>query len=660
MAEPLEKYQDLTVAEPYPCLHQLFEAQVQRNPDAIACIFEGKTITYGVLNQQAHRLACHLQQQGIGSEKLVCLYMERSPKLMIAILGILKAGGAYVPLDPSYPQERLNFMANDTQAPVILTQTKFAQKLPGNAAKVLYLDSDWSDDLPAQELVADATSADNLAYVIYTSGSTGMPKGIAVAHRGVVNNILDLNQRFSVGPEDSILVLSSLSFDMCVYEILGILAAGGTAVFPDLAQGQNPTHWTELAQRYHITVCNLTPALLKMFVKAWSEMMPAQSLAIRLILTGGEWIPLTLPDQIKNLAPHARVVSLGGATEASICTVIYPIEFCDPAWKSIPYGLPMANQETYILDSKLQQVPIGIPGELYLGGIGLVRGYVNRPALTAARFIPHPFSKKKGDRLYKTGDLACYQPDGIIELLGRIDQQVKLRGVRIELGEIEAALRQHSAIQDTIVLVRENTQKHQLLVAYIVPVDEPPTFSQLQKFLFQKLPPTMIPAVFVPLASLPLTPNKKVDRQALLELPLTRRAATEQFVAARTPLEEVLTKIWGSVIGVEQVGIDDNFFEIGGHSLLATQIVLRLHEAFQVEVPLDAFFEAPTVAQFAEYFLTNSRRTQQDVDKTARIVIQLYQLSDIETKRILAGYIEQSQREAIENIRLRNPSPVDK
>jgi amino acid adenylation domain-containing protein len=653
----LEKRQDsgmVTVAEPYPCLHQLFEAQVQQSPGAIACIFEGKATTYEVLNQQAQRLACYLQQQGIGCETLVCLYIERSLDLIIGILGILKAGGAYVPLDPSYPLERLAFMVTDTQVPVILTQTKPGQKLSLDSAKTIYLDSAWQSGVTQQELKADVT-ADNLAYVIYTSGSTGRPKGIAVPHRGVVNNILDLNQRFAVGSEDRILMLSSLSFDMCVYEVLGMLAAGGTVIIPDRSHAQNPAHWAELTQRYNVTLWNLTPALLKMLVHACQEQVLEHTLTLKLVLTGGDWIPVTLPEQVKSLAPHAQVVSLGGATEASICSIIYPIEVCDPAWKRIPYGWPMANQEAWILDAELQPVQMGVPGELYLGGMGLVRGYINGPALTAERFIPHPFSNR-GDRLYKTGDLACYQPNGTIELLGRIDYQVKLRGVRIELEEIEANLRQYAAIQDTVVLIKEDNRHNQFLVAYFVPKDAPPTFAQLRNFLKQKLPDAMIPTVFVPLASLPLTLNRKLDRLALLALPLGRRSSSKNVVTARTPLEEVLAKIWGSVLGIKQVGIFDNFFEMGGHSLLATQIVSRLQEAFQVDIPLNAFFEAPEVAQFAEYVLKNSGRIQQDIDQTAQILLQIYQLSEDDAKRILSKYTEQAREEVHENIQPCNPS----
>ncbi|HKP12982.1 MAG TPA: amino acid adenylation domain-containing protein, partial [Blastocatellia bacterium] len=416
-------------------LNQLFERRVGQQPDALAIESGAESFTYSTLNRRAAQLASHLRSLSFGADHLVGICMGHSYEMVLAILAVLKAGGAYVPLDPGYPKERLGFMITDCQLSLVLTTEDARPSLPETAARLLCLDS-WQSPAKARGAtpVEPPPSDDNLAYVIYTSGSTGDAKGIAIRHHGVVNNILDLNTRFGIGPGDRGLAVSSLSFDMCVYEVLGILAAGGTIVLPDAAAKHDPGHWAELIVRQQITIWNSAPPLLKMLVEFVSHRPALWPATLRIALLGGDWVPVDLPDQLKAIAPAVRVISLGGATEASIHSIVFPVDHSQAARRSIPYGRAMANQRAYILDPFQQAVPVGVPGELHLGGDGLARGYFSRPALTAERFIPDPFGPQPGGRIYKTGDLARYFDDGNIELLGRIDHQVKIRGFRIELG----------------------------------------------------------------------------------------------------------------------------------------------------------------------------------------------------------------------------------
>ncbi|MDQ3257401.1 MAG: amino acid adenylation domain-containing protein, partial [Acidobacteriota bacterium] len=449
------------------CLHELFEARVGQNPDAFAVSFGQAQITYAELNHRANRLAHHLRSLGVGPDGLVGICVERSLEMVVGLLGILKAGGTYVPLDPAYPAERLQFMLEDTETPVLLTQQRLLEELPEHSARVVCVDSDW--DVIAQKSSANPESGitpENLAYVIYTSGSTGRPKGAMLNHRGRVNNFCDFNRRFSVGAGDRLLALSSLSFDMSAYDVCGTLAAGATVVLPEPSATLDPARWAQLMVGHEITVWHSVPALLEMLVDYTEDRPELWPRALRLVLLGGDWIPLTLPNRIKALAKGVRVISMGGATEVSMDSTIYEIKETDPNWKSIPYGAPMANQLAYVLDRNSNPVPVGVPGELHLGGVGVGRGYLNRPELTAEKFIANPF--REGERMYKTGDLARYRRDGNLELLGRIDYQVKIRGFRVELGEVEAALRKHPAVRECVVLAREGKYGEKRLVAYVV------------------------------------------------------------------------------------------------------------------------------------------------------------------------------------------------
>lgn len=473
------------------CLHQLFEAQVERNPNAVAVISQQESLTYAELNQRANQLAHLLRSLGVGPDVPVGICVERSVAMVVGLMGIAKAGGAYVPLDPSYPRDRLAFMLEDTQVPVLVTQERLLAELPDHQAQVVCLDglaerppiptttsqtssetqhsNIWNLEFGNGDFPKEAVTPENLCYIIYTSGSTGRPKGIMLNHQGRVNNFCDFNRRFQIGPGDRLIALSSLSFDMCAYDVFGILAAGAAIVLPEARQEREPLHWAELMVQHRVTVWHSAPAMLEMLVEYVAHQPELHPRFLRLVLLGGDWIPVTLPDRIKALAPGVTVVSMGGATEASMDSTIYVIERTDPTWKSIPYGRPMYNQLAYVLDEQLQPLPIGVPGELHLGGIGLAWGYLNRPDLTAEKFIPNPFSRQPGDRLYKTGDLACYLPDGNLKLLGRMDFQVKIRGYRVELGEIASTLMQHPAVQEATVIAREDGSGNKQLVAYVVP-----------------------------------------------------------------------------------------------------------------------------------------------------------------------------------------------
>ncbi|MEG4941561.1 amino acid adenylation domain-containing protein [Microcoleus sp. F4-D5] len=480
------------------CIHQLFEFQVKRSPDAIAVIFEGKQLTYQELNSQANQLANYLKTLGVGPEVLVAACVERSLEMVVGLLGILKAGGAYVPLDPNYPQNRLAFMLEHSQTPVLLTQRHLVESLPEHQAQIICLDGNSETlDRFSEENPETVVTPDNLAYVIYTSGSTGQPKGVAIEHRGAVNTLLDINQRFEVKAVDRVLAVSSLSFDLSVYDIFGLFAAGGTVVIPKATATPDPSDWLDLMMQERVTLWDSAPPLMQMLVDYAAGNSKTLPSSLRLVLLSGDWIPPTLPDRIKDLvicrgsapvlAPNPdgaiagelplqenktidqpstpAVISLGGATEASIWSILYPIAKVDPEWKSIPYGRAMTNQHFYVLNEAMESCQEGELGQLYIGGIGLARCYWRDPEKTSQRFITHPHT---GDRLYCTGDLGRYLPDGNIEFIGRIDNQVKIRGFRIELGEIEAALRQNPEVGDAVVTVREDVPGNKRLVAYVV------------------------------------------------------------------------------------------------------------------------------------------------------------------------------------------------
>ncbi|MEG3905890.1 amino acid adenylation domain-containing protein [Microcoleus sp. B4-C5] len=605
---PAERHQLLvewnnTWAE-YPqdkCIHQLFEEQVERTPDAIAVVFEEKQLTYRELNVKANQLAHYLRSLGVRPEVLVGICVERSLEMIIGLLGILKAGGAYVPLDPNYPSERLAFMLEDSSVPVLLSQEKLLEKLPQHSACVVCLDSEWQKiAVHSKENPSIAVKPKNLAYVIYTSGSTGKPKGVLIQHESLVNYTTVASAEYEIDQYDRILQFSSISFDVSAEEIYTSLTSGATLVLRTDTMLDSIEGFLQKCKNWEITVMALPTAYwyeLTAFLSQKTVVLPP---SLRLIIIGGE---KALPERLKTwlgcVEQRVRLVNNYGPTEATVGATIYDLSVADTTLKELPIGRPLGNVQTYILDGNRQPVPIGIPGELHIGGAGLARGYLNRPDLTDERFIPNPFSNEPGERLYKTGDLARYLPDGNIEFIGRIDNQVKIRGFRIELGEIETAISQHPLVKEAVVIATENNTGNKQIVAYIsLPTEVTPNISDLRHFLKQKLPDYMIPAAFVMLDNLPLTPTGKVDRRALPS-PELRPDLELTFVSPRTPIEEILASIWACVLGIEQVGVHDNFFELGGHSLLATQVISRVCDTMSVELPLRSLFEAPTIAELA-------------------------------------------------------------
>ncbi len=607
------------------CLHERIENQVRCQGDATAVIYGEQKISYAELNRRANQLANRLRSEGVGVGSIVALCVERSLETVVAIVGVLKAGAAYTPLDPAHPRGRLEQMLRDAGAEVLLTQSGFREMLAEYTGRRIEIDRENFAEQCSENPDSGAT-AEDLAYVIYTSGSAGLPKGIVIRHQGVCSNIMDLNRQFNVGRGDRVLGLSSLSFDMSVYELLGMLESGATVVIPEGEAGREPMEWAKLIIQHGVTIWNSAPALLKMLVDAVENQSEWWPRNLRLVLLGGDWVPLEMPGQVKKMAPGAKVIVMGGATEASIHSSIYEVEQSNAEWRSIPYGHPMGNQKLYVLSPELQPVPIGVRGELYLGGIGLARGYHGRADLTAEKFIPNPFVPEPGGRLYRTGDLVKRHTDGELELLGRIDFQVKIRGFRIELGEIESALRRCRGVKGAIVMAREDVLGKKQLVGYMVPM-EGVSLSEAdhRQELKQYLPDYMIPAAFVFLEKFPLTPNGKLDRKAL---PVPEVSSVQKYIAPRTTVEKLLAGVFRQILKVEQVGVLDNFFELGGHSLLATQVVSRVREFFSIKLPLRVLFEQPTINQLSQWIEFASKAAGIDAAKIAEIVLQVAEISE--------------------------------
>ncbi|MDF5713917.1 MAG: amino acid adenylation domain-containing protein, partial [Rhizonema sp. NSF051] len=582
------------------CIHQLFELQVELTPDAVAVIFEDQQLTYQQLNTQANQLAHYLLSIGVGADVLVGICVERSLEMLVGLLGILKAGGAYVPLDPEYPIERLSFMLSDAQVSVLLTQHHLEQRLPEYTGQLVYLDTNWqSISQSNQDNLITEGQASNLAYVIYTSGSTGTPKGVAVTHQAVSRLVLNTNY-IHLTPNERVAQAANVAFDAATFEIWGTLLNGAKLVIISKSVLLVPKEFSVNLSYHEVSVLFLTTALFNQL----ASLAPQAFSCLKYLLFGGEAVDPSWVQQVLDKGAPQQLLHVYGPTENTTFSSWYLVEHIPALATTIPIGRPIANTQIYILNKYLQPVPVGVPGELYLGGAGVARGYFNRPDLTLEKFIPNPFGRSSNsERLYKTGDLARYLPDGNIEYIGRIDNQVKIRGFRIELGEIEIVLSQHAQVHSVVVIARQDPLGDQRLVAYVVPQNDlRPTISSLRQFLQVKLPDYMVPSAIVILESLPLTPNGKIDKSALPSPELSRERL-DQFVAPRTPIEEILILLWVQVLKVQVVGIHDNFFTLGGHSLLATQLISRIRTHLQVELPLRSLFAAPTVAELAQVII---------------------------------------------------------
>jgi amino acid adenylation domain-containing protein len=564
-------------------VHELFEDQASRTPDAVALVFADETVTYGELNSRANGVAQGLRKRGIGPEELVAVFMDRSVEMVTALVGILKSGAAYVPIDPDYPEDRIAYMLEDSGARVVLTQSKLALRLTG-AATVVCLDTEHG--LQARdESIPMRVDGSSLAYVIYTSGSTGRPKGAMNTHAGLRNRLLWMQETYKLTPEDAVLQKTSFSFDVSGWEFFWPLMVGARLVIAQPGGHKDSAYLCEVIAREKITTIHFVPSMLQVFLE---DPAVAKCTSLTRVICSGEALPLELTQRFFERS-QAELHNLYGPTEAAIDVSAWHCKR-DGQEASVPIGRPIANTSLYILDERMAPTPVGVAGELYIGGIQLARGYWRRPDLTAERFVANPFGP---GRIYKTGDSARFRTDGSIEYLGRLDHQIKLRGFRIELGEIESFLREKEGILDAVVILREDRPGDKKLVAYVVPSAADVVEEDLSRYLAARVPQHMIPAAFVILSEMPLGPTGKLDRTKLPKP--ARPKASAATVTARNPIEEELTLMWKALLGVEEVGVEDNFFDLGGHSLLLTQLSTRINAAFYVEIPLRVMFDAPTI-----------------------------------------------------------------
>ena len=587
------------------CIHELFERQVAAKPEAVAVVLKDERLTYRELDERANKLAHNLRRLGTAPESLTGVCLERSVEAVVAILGVLKAGAGYLPLSFQQPSDRQSFMLADAGVQVLLTQEHLAEHFKETSEN------------PRNEVLPD-----NPAYLIYTSGSTGKPKGVLVSHRNLVHSTL-ARLRYYQEPLNSFLLLSPFAFDSSVAGLFWTLCQGGMLVIPEEDSHGDPTHLAELIARHSVSHLLALPALYELILRHGG---PGQLGSLRTVIVAGESCPPELVERHIETLPHAALFNEYGPTEATVWSSVHRCGSVDQ--HSVPIGRPVSNTQIYVLDPQLEPAPIGVKGEVYIGGDGVARGYLNHPDQTAERFVPHPFAVQPGARLYRTGDLARYLANGNIEYAGRNDFQVKIRGYRIELGEIELALAQHPQVKDAVVLASDR------LTAYLV-LNEVGTASskQLREFLGERLPEYMLPSSFVVLDALPLTTTGKVNRNALPNQ--IGVEAEENYSAPRTALEQVLAGIFSEVLSLERVGVNDSFFDLGGHSLLATQVVSRVREAFQLELPLRKLFKAPSVTRLAASILEDEAKRER-VERTAELLLKLATLSDEEVDDLIS------------------------
>jgi amino acid adenylation domain-containing protein/non-ribosomal peptide synthase protein (TIGR01720 family) len=614
--------------QPFPgdvCVHQLFERQAAQTPAQAALAFGGERVTYQELNEKSNQLAHYLRRHGVRPESRVGIMLNRSTAMVVAVLGALKAGGAYVPLDPSYPQERLRFMLEDSSVETLLTEQSYAGMFGEHRLKVVRLDTDGAEiALESVRNPSCEARPENLAYVIYTSGSTGRPKGVLVAHRSVCNLAAAQIKLFAIDAKSRVLQFASFSFDASISEIFTALIAGATLCLARKEALLPGREFVELLREHAITTLTLPPTFLL-------AAAPDDLRALRTVVAAGEACPREAVERWAT--PSRRFLNAYGPTEITVCASAAE---CSTAEAKPHIGRAIANTEIYILDERMQPVPVGVYGEIYVGGAGLARGYLNRAGATAAAFVPHPFSREAGTRLYRTGDAARYLADGNIDFAGRVDQQVKIRGFRIEPGEIEAALRQHAGVREAAVVERESNAGERRLVAYAAAAgDSNLSGADLRRWLKDKLPDYMMPSAFVLVEQLPHTPSGKIDRARLPAPETSTTESAENFIAPRTPVEEALAGVWSEVLGVERVGAEDNFFDLGGHSLLATRVLSHVRRLFRRELPLQVVFEATTVAKLARAVVESETQPGQ-TEKIARVLLKLKSISPDEMQTALA------------------------
>jgi amino acid adenylation domain-containing protein len=609
------------------CLQQIVETQVLQQPEAVAVLHGKEQITYRELNERANQLAHYLREHGVGLDVRVGILLERSVNFVVAVLGIIKAGGTYVPLDGTYPKQRLQFMLEDADVRLLLTERNQPQ-VATDATEVVYLDH-------AAELLANVSrenpenvnQAEDLAYVMYTSGSTGQPKGVAVTHRAI-NRLVRNTEYVKLESSDRVGQTSNVSFDGATFEIWGALLHGATLVVLPKETVLSPLELKREIAKRKISVMFLTTALFNQMAQS----VPEAFASLRYLIFGGEASDALAVKRVVERGKPQHLVNGYGPTEGTTFTTTYEVNEVTPG-HALPIGRPLSNTEVWVLDRQGHLAPAGVTGELYIGGDGIAREYLGRPDLTAERFVPHPFSNEPGARLYRTGDLVRYMSDGNIVFLKRMDHQVKVRGFRVELGEIEAALNQYWAISESVVIDNDDLPGGTRLIAYIVPEEGvEPASAELYAFLKEKIPSYMIPSIFVTLKEIPLTPNGKVNRAELPVPQMSEDGASANFVAPRSPLEETLAEIWRETLGVAQIGVESNFFDLGGHSLMATRVVTQIRERFGVELPLRVLFESPTIAGLAQHLdAVQVKETQ-----LSRILSMLENVENISEEEVAA------------------------
>ena len=575
------------------CVQQFFEEQVEKTPEAVAVECEGEKLSYGELNRRANQLGNYLRKMGVGPEVRVGICVERSVEMVVGLLGTMKAGGAYVPLDPDYPEERLQFMLEDAHASVLVTQERFRERLGGYGGRVLALDAQWSEIGQESEANQETvTGPENLVYVIYTSGSTGRPKGAMNVHAGLANRLLWMQERYQLNKADRVLQKTPFTFDVSVWEFFWPLMVGAQLVMARAGGHQDPEYLVRTIRENEITTLHFVPSMLNVWLESESV---GSCTSLRRVFCSGEALGVESQRKFQQ-SLAVELHNLYGPTEASIDVTCWE---CARDWKkdSVPIGKPIGNTQVYVLDGSLEPVPVGVSGELYLAGAGLGRGYLNRAELTAARFVANPFSQGAGERMYRTGDVVRWNGEGALEFVGRVDHQVKIRGFRIELGEIEATLRSHQRVRDALAVMREDRPGEKRLAAYVLlNRDETLESGDLARYLKERLPEYMVPATVMALSAWPLTANGKLDRKAL---PIPEYVSGAMYREPQTPEEKILCSVFAEVLGIERVGLDDDFFALGGHSLILPRLVNRIRAALGVELAMKTIFGSPSVADLA-------------------------------------------------------------